>query len=518
MKNKTLIIILLFIISMFSFMIDVKAKDYAYCYYKHNTLEKNGDDFVFPIKKHDVWGRWKNEDSNLIIVIQYNSETITTPHIWAKMISSSSNVSLNTSQDFVKAINDSNIGYSLPLSGRNPAYEFRDLPTIKITQIQNNDGNLMCPNIYLYGDENTNPADGTISSCYYQISLLVNDKTVVNDEYDYKKTLTPLSISSVSSNKIEDSTTAFGCSYGVSFKSGFYSYNGTITFNVDNDGNVKQIGGTGDLETFDLTYTGDKLTQCPSYLKVNPNEFGGLKADITVGTADSYDGVYNGDVSTGEDNQDQEIKTIIKYYKYGDKNKYIKIEKVAGNYDIKLNDDTNLLITNKDDYMDIIKDNPTKLPTFIMKLKDSSEYLFVNSLKDEEGVNLQTDEIYIRAGALSVNGTGLSDELIISTCKQLFGDEDGGFLQFLDQYVFKVIWIGVPILLILLTTFDFAKVVFVDDKEGIAHAFGNLKKRAIVSVLIFLTPYIIILIANIVDPTQTTIQSCAKTIREMGTK
>ena len=95
----------------------------------------------------------------------------------------------------------------------------------------------------------------------------------------------------------------------------------------------------------------------------------------------------------------------------------------------------------------------------------------------------------------------------------LFGDT---FLELLDNYVFKVIWIGVPIILILLTTFDFAKIVFSDEKDGMPNAFTRLWKRAIASILIFLTPYIIIWIANLVDPTQTTVQSCAKKIRQMG--
>ena len=162
---------------------------------------------------------------------------------------------------------------------------------------------------------------------------------------------------------------------------------------------------------------------------------------------------------------------------------------------------------------DIQSGNTSNLPKFIIKLKDSSEYMFINSLKNEEGENIQTDEIYIESGALGVSGTGLSDEMIISTCRQLFGDT---FLDFLNDYVFKIIWIGVPILLIILTTFDFARVVFVDDKEGIQNAFNRLWKRAIAAILIFLTPYIIILIANIIDPTQTTVQSCAKKIRQMG--
>ena len=122
------------------------------------------------------------------------------------------------------------------------------------------------------------------------------------------------------------------------------------------------------------------------------------------------------------------------------------------------------------------------------------------------------EKIYINANYLNNSGIGLGEEEIYQTCQELFGQN---FLTFLNDYVFKIIWIGVPILLILLTSFDFAKVVFVDDKEGIQNAFRRFWKRAIASVLIFLTPYIIILIANVIGAGDT-VQDCAKEIRNMS--
>ncbi len=205
---------------------------------------------------------------------------------------------------------------------------------------------------------------------------------------------------------------------------------------------------------------------------------------------------------------------IATYYKYGDKSTKLMVYNendsiVVGGVEGNLN------ISNMSEFQSafLSTEASKSYPKYIIKLKDSSEYTFIDSMKDNEGNNLQVDEVYIESNAFGVSGTGLPEEEIISTCKQLFGND---FLEFLNDYVFKIIWIGVPILLILLTTFDFAKVVFVDDKEGIQNAFGRLWKRAIAAILIFLTPYIIILIANIIDPTQTTIQSCAKKIREMG--
>ena len=105
------------------------------------------------------------------------------------------------------------------------------------------------------------------------------------------------------------------------------------------------------------------------------------------------------------------------------------------------------------------------------------------------------------------------DGEVYSTCEELFGES---FFQYLNDSVFKIIWIGVPLLLILLTSFDFAKVVFGDSKDGMQNAFNRFKKRAIVSVLIFLTPTIILTIANLIDPGDKTIQDCVRTIKNMN--
>ena len=88
---------------------------------------------------------------------------------------------------------------------------------------------------------------------------------------------------------------------------------------------------------------------------------------------------------------------------------------------------------------------------------------------------------------------GIGDDITLETCEQLFGiDDSSNIWTWLKNYIFMPIWIGIPILLIALTTIDFAKVVFVDDKEGIQNAFKRFGKRAVAAVLIFLTPTILI--------------------------
>ncbi len=504
--KKKLYLLIIIIVCMFSFLINVNAADYVSCYYKHNGKDSN-----FPIYKSKGID---NPNNNLIITIQYKSDdnNYSAPKMWVKLVNS--NVDISTSSSFINAIN-SNDGFKIPSTARYPDYTFNSLPSINVEQIKNNDSSMMCPNVYLYGLETTNPADNTKSHSY-TISL-ISEKNGFSEPYTYNKTLTPLDISRVSKGETTK-TSAFNCSYNIKdYKSTIFNFSGIIGFDVDNNGNVSNIVADNMSSNLNLKYDGEKLKECPTYIKLKEvMNFTDGYTSITAGTADSYDGVYNGDISSGEDNKNLDVNVLATYRKYGENKTYITIEKSAGNYNVNLNGGGSgaININNLNDYMsDIQSENVSNLPKFIIKVKDTSEYMFVNSLKDEEGENIQTDEIYIESGALGVSGTGLSDEDTFETCRQLFGDT---FLEFLNDYVFKVIWIGVPILLIVLTSFDFARVVFVDDKEGIQNAFNRLWKRAIAAVLVFLTPYIIILIANIVDPTQTTIQSCAKKIREMG--
>lgn len=65
--------------------------------------------------------------------------------------------------------------------------------------------------------------------------------------------------------------------------------------------------------------------------------------------------------------------------------------------------------------------------------------------------------------------------------------------------VFKIIQIAAPIILLLLTSFDFAKAVFADNKDGINKAKTNFLKRAVAVLIIFFSRYIVTLIMNLVN-------------------
>ena len=84
-----------------------------------------------------------------------------------------------------------------------------------------------------------------------------------------------------------------------------------------------------------------------------------------------------------------------------------------------------------------------------------------------------------------------------ATCSSIF--DSGGLMDSLNKYVFKPIkWIT-PVLLLVLTSIDFAGVVFSGDQKGMDKAKNNFLKRSVAALIIFFAPNIINLIAELVD-------------------
>ena len=77
--------------------------------------------------------------------------------------------------------------------------------------------------------------------------------------------------------------------------------------------------------------------------------------------------------------------------------------------------------------------------------------------------------------------------------------------------VLDIIRIVAPIILLLLTSLDFAKVVFSDSKDGLDKAKNNFLKRAVAVLIIFFAPNIIELILTLVD--NASMSSCANAIK-----
>ena len=98
-------------------------------------------------------------------------------------------------------------------------------------------------------------------------------------------------------------------------------------------------------------------------------------------------------------------------------------------------------------------------------------------------------------------------ETITQTCRGLLGDDA---IDFISKSIFKPIHYIVPILLVVLTTLDFAKAVFSSEKDGMEKAKKNFTKRALIAVIIFFIPNILGLVFNLIN--EQSIADCMKDI------
>jgi len=73
------------------------------------------------------------------------------------------------------------------------------------------------------------------------------------------------------------------------------------------------------------------------------------------------------------------------------------------------------------------------------------------------------------------------------------------FLDALNKYVYVPIKAVTPILLIVLTSIDFAKVVFSGKKEEMDKAKNNFMKRFVAALIIFFAPDVVKLIADFIN-------------------
>ena len=87
------------------------------------------------------------------------------------------------------------------------------------------------------------------------------------------------------------------------------------------------------------------------------------------------------------------------------------------------------------------------------------------------------------------------------TCPAIFGsasDPDSIF-GFMSKYIFTPIRWLTPVILIVLTSLDFAKAIFVDEKDGMGKAKSNFGKRAVAALIIFLAPTIVSILLTLID-------------------
>ena len=141
---------------------------------------------------------------------------------------------------------------------------------------------------------------------------------------------------------------------------------------------------------------------------------------------------------------------------------------------------------------------------------DSNDSLYILKISDEYTFS-DTKEIAHRVYILSTKLYNLSLEDIakdITSCEDLFGYQ---LINLLKNNIFRMIYYIIPVALLVFSSFDFAKLVFSDDKDGLNGAFKRFSRRAIVSVLIFLVPTILIFLTNLLGTEE--IESCINTFK-----
>ena len=116
--------------------------------------------------------------------------------------------------------------------------------------------------------------------------------------------------------------------------------------------------------------------------------------------------------------------------------------------------------------------------------------------KDYKNIFLLTIFVFVLGISIKVSAASVS-------CTGVFSDE---FIDALRDYVYTPIKWATPILLLVLTAFDFAKVVFAGKKEDMDKAKNNFMKRAVAALVIFFAPDIIKLIIDLVQ--KQSIKSC----------
>ncbi len=102
----------------------------------------------------------------------------------------------------------------------------------------------------------------------------------------------------------------------------------------------------------------------------------------------------------------------------------------------------------------------------------------------------------------------LTTNAVENNCESIFGAD---LINLLKNNVFKIIYITIPIILLVFTTFDFAKVVFMDSKDAIGKAFQRFSKRALAAIMIFLVPTILIFLIEITGSAKA--RSCVDTFK-----
>ena len=238
------------------------------------------------------------------------------------------------------------------------------------------------------------------------------------------------------------------------------------------------------------------LKNCYDYYGASNEKKDGIITDGNCSTVEDDDGVgYT--LINGSSNSTIKVS-------------YVNSDVASERFKISFNGSVGTItISNASNYAsNFASHNNSQYPLYIIQEQNTKNYLFAESVpKDSKIYN-----VYILSSKKN-SLVNLPLNEIEATCEALFGGGEGGFMTFLKKNVFKIIYIAVPIILLVLTTIDFSKVVFNDDKDGIRNAWKRFGKRAIAAVLIYLTPTILIFIADVIGAND--VNSCIKAIQNM---
>ena len=102
-----------------------------------------------------------------------------------------------------------------------------------------------------------------------------------------------------------------------------------------------------------------------------------------------------------------------------------------------------------------------------------------------------------------------SNVFAATDCQGIFGDKLIGEVK----SILRAVQIAVPIVFLLLTSLDFAKIVFADNKDGLEKAKKNFLRRSVAVLIIFFAPFIINLILELVN--ERTAQSCLNSMQNL---
>lgn len=360
---------------------------------------------------------------------------------------------------------------------------FNDIP-LSALQKSETDNTLSCPNLYVV--ENGSISQ-TMYSVYYNVSSLKGNYYISQ----------PLNSSEVDNsdkpNKSDNNNSEVIQCTCKSTKKDYKHFSFNIVKNSDGIKytNITQSGVSQYEKTFNFTFIG--IEDCPEYVDVKSAKWLSERDfNITIGTSNS-EYKCNNYSSYQDDN-----KYHLIYYKLSNSGTISSAINIymdsGGNYVSTLGDNKDFKISN---ITTLNKNNP---PSYI--IKNGTTYSFATTIKD-----VKYEDAYILKSKLT-ELSQLPESDLKNTCEAIFGKN---FINFLQDNVFKVIYIAVPIILLVLTTIDFAKVVFVDDKEGIKKAGNRFGKRLIAAILIYLTPTILIFIVNIIGVDG--VNSCMKMVK-----